>query len=171
MRIYLVGYMGSGKTTVGKRLAKQLEFEFLDLDELFEGKYCIKIADFFEKYDESAFRSIEAELIRETGKLKNSIISTGGGGPIFNDNMKFMNQSGLTVYLKMSPISLTHRLSNAKETRPLIKELNETELEEFIINQLSKREVFYNKAHIVSKGESCEINTLVQSIKSHPLFK
>lgn len=171
MRVYLIGFMGSGKTTVGKRLANQLKYDFLDLDTFFENKYHINISEFFEKYDENIFRSIEAELIRETEKTDKLIISTGGGTACFNNNMRFMKQSGLTVYLKMSAASLTQRLSNAKNTRPLIKKFNETELEEFIIDQLRIRKVFYNKAHIIVKGENCDINTLVQSIKSHPLFK
>ncbi len=171
MRIYLLGYMGSGKTTVGKKLARLLQFEFLDMDEVFEERYHIQVADFFEKYDEQAFREIESNLIKETEEKKNVVISTGGGAPCFNENLDWMKSSGITVYLQMSVAALFNRLSNAKRIRPLLKNLNDDELNDFISKQLIERGKFYNQAQIIINGENCDIETLATSIKYHPLFK
>jgi len=171
MRIYLIGYMGSGKTTVGKKLARLLDYQFIDLDEIFEEKYHIKIADFFVKYDEQAFREIESTLIKETEQINNVVISTGGGAPCFNDNLSLMKSNGLTVYLQMGIPALVYRLSNAKRVRPLLKDMNNEELTYFITKQLNERDTFYKEAQIIINGENCEIETLAQSIKLHPLFK
>jgi shikimate kinase len=171
MRIYLIGYMGSGKTTVGKKLAREFDCQFLDLDEVFETKYHIRIADFFEKYDEQAFREIESKLIKETNTSENLIVSTGGGTPCFHDNLSWMKKSGLVVYLQMSVPALVNRLSNAKRVRPLIRNMNIDELKAFIGTQLKERDHYYQQAQIVINGENCDMNVLAQSIKLHPLFK
>ncbi|MBU1012923.1 MAG: shikimate kinase [Bacteroidetes bacterium] len=171
MRIYLIGYMGSGKTTVGKKLARLLDYQFIDLDEIFEEKYHLKITDFFVKYDEQAFREIESNLIKETEQIDNVVISTGGGAPCFNNNLSLMKGMGLTVYLQMSIPALVYRLTNAKRVRPLLKDMNENELTTFITEQLKLRDVFYKKAQIIVNGENSEIEILAQSIKLHPLFK
>ena len=171
MRIFLIGYMGSGKTTVGKKLARQLQYRFIDMDEVFEEKYHIQVADFFEKYDENSFREIESNLIKETELIENAVISTGGGTPCFNDNLSWMKRSGLTIYLKLSVLALVNRLTNAKQARPLLKNMNDNELTKFITKQLKERDVFYKEAQIITNGENCEIETLAQSIKLHPLFK
>ncbi len=171
MRIYLIGYMGSGKTTVAKKLARSLQFNFLDMDEVFEEKYHIQVADFFQKYDEQAFREIESKLIKETELLENTVISTGGGAPCFHDNLQWMKNSGIIVYLQMSVQALVNRLSNAKRVRPLIKNLNDDELNDYITKQLKIRDEFYTQAQIIINGENCDIETLATSIKYHPLFK
>lgn len=171
MRIYLIGYMGSGKTTVAKKLARELGFEFMDMDEVFEARYHIGVSGFFEKYDEQAFREIESKLIKETIDKEKMVISTGGGTPCFHDNMEWMKSSGITVYLHMSVKALVNRLSNAKRVRPLIKNLNTDELSEFISKQLKVRDQFYKQAQIIINGENCDIQTLAKSIKFHPLFK
>jgi shikimate kinase len=163
--------MGSGKTTVAKKLARSLQFNFLDMDEVFEEKYHIQVADFFQKYDEQAFREIESKLIKETESLENTVISTGGGAPCFHDNLQWMKNSGIIVYLQMSVAALVNRLSNAKRVRPLIKDLNDDELNDYITEQLKMRDEFYTQAQIIINGENCDIETLATSIKYHPLFK
>jgi len=171
MRIYLIGYMGSGKTTVGNKLARLLDYQFIDLDEIFEEKYHIKIADFFEKYDEHTFREIESTLIKGTEQIDNVVISTGGGAPCFKDNLSWMKSLGLTVYLQMSIPALVNRLTNAKRVRPLLKDMNDEELTNFASKQLRERDTFYKEAQIIINGENCKIETLARSIKLHPLFK
>ena len=163
--------MGSGKSTVGRKLAREFDCKFLDLDDVFEAKYHIKIADFFEKYDENAFREIESKLIKETDMSEDLIVSTGGGTSCFHDNMSWMKKSGLVVYLQMSVPALVNRLSNAKRVRPLIQNKSVDELKTFISEQLNEREKFYQQAQIIINGENCDVNMLVQSIKLHPLFK
>jgi shikimate kinase len=160
MKIYLVGYMGSGKTTNGRQLARRLHMDFLDLDEFIERTYRISIPLFFGKYDEKAFRTVERESLHKTLSSDNIVISTGGGTPCFFDNMDWMNQNGLTVYLKMHPKSLYIRLTESKKTRPLIKQKPEAELTDFIMSSLEYRETFYSKAAITVKGESLDIDQL-----------
>ncbi len=167
MRIYLIGYMGSGKTTVGHRLAKLMDYAFVDVDQLFEERYRLSISSFFEKYDETAFRQIEKELIEELSKESNIVISTGGGAPCFFNNLEVMKKSGVVVYLQMAVKSLVDRLLNAKKVRPILKDLSGEESYLFIDKQLSDREIFYKKANLIVKGESINIDTLANSIKSY----
>lgn len=171
MRIFLIGYMGAGKSTIGRKLATKLGFEFIDLDDYFESQYRVSVPSFFEKYDEAAFRKIESELLFKVCKFNNVVISTGGGTPCFNQNMNTLLNSGLTIYMKMSVTSLYHRLKNAKRIRPIIKELKDPELSEFIQTQLAQRKEFYEKAHLIIKGEDFNIDSAIQEIKLHPLFK
>jgi shikimate kinase len=164
MRIFLVGYMGSGKTTLSHKLASILGMESVDLDDLFETRYKISIHDFFRKYDEALFRRLESQLLKETLLMDNTVISTGGGAACFYDNMEWMNQHGITVYLQMDPKSIVHRLINAKRKRPLVASKTKEELLDFVQEHLRKRNIFYSQAQIIVKGESVELEALVQQI-------
>ncbi|PKP53313.1 MAG: shikimate kinase [Bacteroidetes bacterium HGW-Bacteroidetes-1] len=167
MRIYLVGYMGSGKSTVSKRLAQLMNFECVDLDQLFEEKFKIEIADFFKKYDESLFRLLESRLLKDTLKLSNTIIATGGGTPCFYDNMEWMNQNGITVYLQMHPLSIVYRLNDSKKKRPLVASKSQVELISFVRDHLRQRNIYYSQANIIIKSESLNINELSEIINSN----
>ena len=164
MRIYLTGYMGSGKTTIGKKLATRLGFLFIDLDRLIENKYRITIPDIFNRFDENAFRLVENQTLQETFKYNNAVISTGGGTPCFYDNMELINQHGLSIYIKMHEKSLYTRLIDSKKKRPLIENKSPEHVMDFIHNQLAERESFYQQSKIVIKGESLIFNDLVQNI-------
>ena len=168
MRIYLTGFMGSGKSTIGRDLSKKMQTEFLDLDDQIEKNYKTSIPLIFEKYDESAFRKLENEVLHQTINSKNVIIATGGGTPCFYDNMDWMNRHGLTVYIKMSPVLLTKRVLNAKKVRPLIRHKSEAEVLDFIKQKLPERELFYNKADIVFWGDKFNLNKLFDEIVNHP---
>jgi len=170
MRIYLLGYMGSGKSTVGRQLARILNFKHTDLDVLFEEEYKIAIFDFFEKYDEDAFRVIEHKLLKKTFDLENCVISTGGGTPCFFNNISLINQHGISVYIKMHPKSLFNRLLNSKRTRPLTSGLDEVGLMTSIEEKLAEREKFYEQAQITIKGEDIDVPALAEIIKQHHLF-
>ena len=113
-RIVLIGFPGSGKTTIGKKLAKILNYEFVDLDKWFETKYHISIADFFIKYCETPFRVSEHQLLTEVLLLENVVISTGGGTPCFHGNMDLIVAQACSVYIKMAPLSLHDRLMHSK---------------------------------------------------------
>jgi len=169
MLIYLIGYMGSGKSTIGKKLAARLGYDFIDLDKMIEHKYKISIPDLFSRYDEGAFRKLEKETLHETFKLKSKVISTGGGTPCFYNNMDLINKNGLSVYLKMHPKSLYERLIKSKKKRPLIADKPPDEILNHITKHLSEREFYYNQSKMTFKGENLDIKELKKSIKNQIL--
>ena len=145
-RVFIIGYMGSGKTTVGKKLSKHLSLNFIDLDAYIENKYHKSIAALFEEKGEEGFREIERSALKEVALIENVIISTGGGAPCFFDNMELMNSAGITVYLQASPEELASRLLASKTVRPLIKGKSREELIPFITEHLAKRDRYYKRS-------------------------
>ena len=150
-RIFLIGYMGAGKTTVGKVLSQQLGLSFIDLDHYIEGRYHKTVGQLFAERGEEAFRDIERRMLREVAAFEDVLVSTGGGAPCFFDNIEFMNEAGQTVYLKVSVEELAKRLELCKSTR--LKGRSGDELKAFIAESLEKRELFYSKAAIVFEAE------------------
>jgi len=145
-RIFLIGYMGAGKTTIGKVLARQTYMDFYDLDWYIEDRFHKKIPDIFAESGESGFREIERKMLREVGEFEGVIISCGGGTPCFFDNMDFMNAHGETVYLNAAPHVLKEHLLMGKSQRPLIQGKTSEELDAYIVESLKVREPFYLKA-------------------------
>ena len=164
-RIYLVGYMGAGKTTAARRLAQRLGWEVADTDDLFEAKYKISVCDFFNKYDEPLYRKLESEVLKETEKLENVVISTGGGTACYFDNMDWMNQHGLTVFLHISQKAVVDRLVHAKRKRPLAEGKSEEELVAFVEQHYTGRLPFYEQAHITVKAEDLDLDSLMKQIE------
>ena len=158
--------MGSGKSTVGKQLAKMLDLEHIDLDWFFEETYKISINSFFNKYDENAFRNIEHQLVKKTESLTNCVISTGGGTPCFHGNMELINNCGLSVYICMKPESLFVRLKNSKRARPRISNLSDEDLMQRILNDLDQREKFYQMAKLEVGGEDIDVGELAEKVRS-----
>jgi len=152
-RIFLIGYMGAGKTTVGRELAKTLGLDFIDLDHFIQARYQKTVGQIFQDVGESEFRNIEKNILREVGDFEDVVISTGGGTPCFFDNIEYMNNVGITVYLKATPQALSQRLNTCKEKRPLIKDKNEEELYIFVTESLLKREPFYSQAKVIFEPE------------------
>lgn len=148
-RIFIIGYMGSGKTTIGKRLAKSLSLAFIDLDAYIENKYRKSVPDLFAEKGEEEFRKIESRSLREVAEIEDVVISTGGGTPCFFDNMEVMNRAGLTIYLEAHPEDLAAHLLAAKTVRPLITGKPKEELIPFITEHLSRRESHYRKAQVI----------------------
>lgn len=164
--IYIIGFMGSGKTTAGKKLASLLGWSFIDLDkkiEEYEGK---TIPEIFSEKGEDYFRVIESRILRELKSQTETIISTGGGAPCYGDNMDTMLQSGLTIYLKLTPSQLKTRLSESKGDRPLIKDLDHEKLLSFIGKKLADREKQYNRSLITIEGIDLDIKQLHLLVKS-----
>lgn len=159
--------MGSGKTTIGKKLATRLGFLFIDLDNLIENKYRITIPDIFNRFDEDAFRMVEHKSLKETFTFSNAVISTGGGTPCFLNNMDLINQNGYSVYLQMHINSLYDRLINSKKKRPLLDSKSPEQIMDYINKQLTVREPYYLQSKLVIKGESLDINFLVELISMH----
>lgn len=163
--IVLVGFPGSGKSTVGKRLASRLSLPFYDTDSFFETKYRISVSDFFAKYGEKYFRICEKSVLDELLLLPPCVIATGGGLPCHLDSMQSINDSALSIYIKLSPKSLLDRLLHSKRVRPLVLGKSESELYAYIEEELPMREVFYSQAAICIKGENLDIDALVDSIQ------
>ena len=145
-RIILIGYMGAGKTTIGKALAKELNIQFYDLDWYIESRMRKKVSQIFAERGEEGFRQIEHNMLHEVAEFEDVIVSCGGGTPCFFDNMDYMNGQGQVVYLKALPEVLYDHLMMGKGDRPLIKGKSPEELLAFIREQLEYREPFYSKA-------------------------
>ncbi len=149
MRIYLIGYMGSGKSTAGKGLAKNLNLTFIDMDDYIERRNMRTIPQIFAEDGEDGFRKIERKALLELSEFEDVVIGTGGGAPCFFDNMDIIQKTGKSVYLKGTPRILAERLRKSKVERPLIKGKSEEELIAFIDETLAKREKWYKQAGVV----------------------
>ena len=153
-RIFLIGYMGSGKTTIGKLLATRLGYSFVDMDAHIEEKQFKTISQIFAEKGEHEFRLLEQKCLHEVAEYDNVIISTGGGAPCFFDNMEYMNSHGLTIYLKLTASELAGRLEAiGVSKRPLLANRKGEELRRFIAEGLSKREAHYEKANYSLSGD------------------
>lgn len=153
MNIYLIGFMGSGKSHTGQQLARALDLAFVDLDDRIETLAQCSIAQLFEQKGEAYFRELEAQALRATLADDPAVISCGGGTPCFYDNMVWIKANGLSVYLQASVSLLVQRLKKGQEHRPLIRNFNEVELNAFIGDRLKQREVFYTQAQFILNQE------------------
>jgi len=150
--IFLVGFMGCGKTTLGRKLASRLGYMFIDLDHVLEAHVGMTIAEYFSTHGEAAFRKLESEILQTTPYPDNAVISTGGGLPCFFDNMQWINEHGRSIYIQLAPKILADRLEHEKVTRPVLQGRHGDELIAFIADKLIEREVFYKQATIVTNG-------------------
>ena len=145
-RIIIIGYMGAGKTTVGRALAKETGMQFYDLDWYIEARMHKTVPQLFAERGEDGFRRVESNMLHEAAEFEDVIISSGGGTPCFFDNMEYMNAQGDTVYLKACPDVLCAHLKMGKVKRPLLEGKSEEELRSFVASQLEQREPYYMKA-------------------------
>lgn len=162
--VFLIGYMGSGKSTIGKKLATKLRCTFIDMDQTIEDMTGKSISTIFNDEGEDAFRQLEHSVLVSLASRKDTVISTGGGTPCFFDNMVMMNKLGLTVYLKMHPDSLAKRILDSGTKRPLLQRISPDQLPAYIARHLKERESFYNKAHLTFKGENLKVEELYHEI-------
>ena len=165
-RIYLVGYMGAGKTTAARRLAQRLGWQVADTDAMFEEKYKISVCDFFNKYDEALYRKLESEVLKSTESLDNVVISTGGGTACYFDNMEWMNHHGTTVFLRISQAAVVDRLLHAKRKRPLAEGKSEEELKDFVNMHYTSRMPFYEQAQITVKSEDLDLEEVMKKVSA-----
>lgn len=145
--IFLVGFMGSGKSHWGKIWAAAHNIDFVDLDEAVEKTAGTTVASMFENMGEDYFRMLEAKKLRNLPPNKSCIVACGGGTPCFFDNMQWMNEHGITIFLSATSQEILSRVLEEKEKRPLIKKLNESELLFFIEQKLKERDGFYTQAN------------------------
>ncbi len=165
-KIILIGLMGAGKTKVAKILAKQLRIETIDTDNLIEKTENKSISQIFQERGEEYFRLLEHEILSElTSQPKPLIIATGGGLPCFNDNMNLILEMGQSFYLKASNEVLVRRLLESKNKRPLIKQMDENSLLNYLDDLILKREVFYSQANFIVDANKFSENLAQQIIK------
>ena len=164
MRIYLIGYMYSGKTTVGHKLAVRLGYQWLDLDQMLETTFHTTIPIFFKRYGEEAFRKIEQKLLHSTADLDDVVISTGGGTPCYFDNIQWMNLHGKTIYFDVSVDTLLRRAAQSKKPRPILTGMTDDERSQFIQQQLDQRLPLYQKAQIIFPADKPDLDQLVRLV-------
>jgi shikimate kinase len=164
--LFMIGFMGSGKTTAGKKLASLLGWTFIDLDRKIVEQAGKTIPEIFSQHGEAWFRQAESDILKNLGSEPGVVISTGGGAPCYKDNMSYMLETGLTIYLKLTPEQLLSRLSNAREERPLLKGMKGEELLGFITDKLEERERWYSQAEIIVDGFDLDINNLYSRVKA-----
>ena len=155
-RVYLIGYMGSGKTTLGKAFARAAHLQFIDLDWYIEERMHKTVKDLFAERGENGFREIERNMLHEAGEFEDVVISTGGGTPCFFDNMDYMNAQGLTVFLDVPVEVLFRRLQGATRQRPILRGKTDDELRAFIGEALAGRLPFYSRARYRFDGSRLE---------------
>ena len=163
--VYIVGFMGSGKSTAGRKISSALGWTFIDLDRKIEERAGMTIPRIFAQEGEDHFRIIESEVLKSLGNLTETIISTGGGTPCHGDNMEFMTGSGLTIYLKLTPGQLTRRLLDSSGERPLLKNVPDDKLIYFIEEKLAFREKWYSRAKVIIYGPEIDVNLLCSKIR------
>ena len=150
MRLYLVGYMGCGKSTLGRKLARALQCDFVDTDSMVEQAQGATIADIITYEGEERFREYEREALEQTAQYDNAIISTGGGLPIWGDNMERIHALGPSIYIRRSAEQIASRLSpHGRQKRPKLRGLSDEELVEFMSRNMAEREPVYVKADMV----------------------
>ncbi len=166
-KIYLIGFMGSGKSTIGKKVASGLGWSFVDLDKEIEKETGLRIPGIFAKHGEEYFRKVENRILQSLKSRSGVVISTGGGAPCFFDNMDHMLKNGLTIYLKLTPGQLKQRLAASKGQRPLIKDIHRENLQDFIEEKLATREKWYKRAEIITDGMNTDYSLLITFIRKH----
>ena len=164
VRIFLTGYMGAGKTTLGKAFARKMNVPFVDLDWYIEERFHKTVGELFTERGETGFRELERNMLHEVAEFENVVISTGGGAPCFFDNMEFMNRVGKTVFLDVHP-----DVRIAKQQRPILQGKEDDELKAFIIRALEQRAPFYTQAQYIFNADELEdrwqIETAVQRLQ------
>jgi shikimate kinase len=167
MKIFLAGFPGCGKTFVGRQAAGLMKYAFQDTDEIIAGEQGLTIPEIFSQKGEDFFREKETAVLKSLEKKRNVIIATGGGLPCFHDNMQWMNEHGITVYMEASAAFLFHRLVKEKKSRPLISKLTDIELMIYITETLAARRDFYSKAAVTVNAETITPAKLVAALRKH----
>ena len=171
MTVFLIGYMGCGKSSLGRKIAARTGYGFIDMDKLIEQKCSASVSEIFATRGEQWFRNMERTTLEEFAGLSgDTVVATGGGVPCFSDNMHLMNSIGKTVYLKMSPQKIVGRISPAgRQKRPIIRGMNDEQLLDFIKRNLPQREPFYESSSLIidcdTLGDQSIMDHIIHEIK------
>lgn len=169
LKIFLIGFMGSGKTHWGRIWAQKNQLSFFDLDEQIEKTVGETVADIFEKKGEENFREMERYVLRKFDVKNNFVMACGGGTPCFMDNLQWMNEQGTTIYLQSTPLQILEKVMDEKQERPLLKKLNSSELLFFIEQKLKEREPFYQQAKHILDTNILTTTSLSEILKKKDL--
>lgn len=164
MRLFLIGYMGCGKSTIGRKIAEKLKMNFIDFDDYIEKKSGKTVSEIFETEGEEKFRAMEKNYLIEVTQNDNAVISLGGGTPCFYNNIEVINTHGISVYIEMTADALAKRLIKARKKRPLIQGMNEVDLKFFVEANLEKRNSYYKKAHYTVSYENQNVEQMAELI-------
>ena len=164
MRVFLIGYMASGKSTAAKKLAKKLGLESVDLDKEIEKTAEKSIPEIFKTEGEKAFRKRERSELRKWIAKDDFVMACGGGTPCFFESMDEMNGAGKTIYLQMTPKAVVDRVMSSKEERPILKGLSEEKMLKKVDFQIGKREPFYSRAQITVNGVNLDLDALAAEL-------
>ena len=165
MRLYLIGYMASGKSTIGRKIAKRTELPFFDTDKMVEEAEGAAVADIITYAGEEYFREAERRALEQTAEVENAIISTGGGLPVWGDNQAWIAEQGMSVYLKRTPEQILSRLSpHGRQKRPKFRGKSDEELLRFMHEHLAEREPIYEKADMVIDCEEVSDEEIVEKL-------
>ena len=172
MRLYLIGYMGTGKSTIGRKVAKRANLPFFDTDKMVEEAEGAEVADIITYAGEEYFRKAERRALEKSAEKESAIISTGGGLPVWGDNQKWIAEHGVSVYLKRTPEQILSRLSPyGRQKRPRFRGLSDEELLQFMYNHLAERESIYSKADVVVDCSEVSdwdiVDRLVEFVSQH----
>lgn len=168
MKIFLIGFMGSGKTTLGRLLADELQTSFIDLDERIERDQGMSVSRIFAEKGEDFFRELEASVLRNIVSGENDfVMACGGGTPCFHQNMAFMNKEGIPVWLDTPREVLAERLLSAPDQRPLISGLSREQLRTFISERLEQRMQWYGQARLVIDPSKFSIKDISRKLKEY----
>lgn len=174
MTIFLVGYMGCGKSTIGRMLAPMLGARFMDMDTEIERRAGMAIAEIFARQGEAAFREMERDFLANPIpeiEGQDLVIATGGGAPCHGDNIEIMKAAGHVAYLKMSPERLLARLGRGREKRPLIKGMDDAQLLKYITENVEKRAPHYEKAHLTIDCDGVADRYIAEHISRYIKYK
>ncbi len=162
--IFLIGFMGVGKSTLARKIAHKINYRFIDTDIYIENKFRTSVENIIGSLGIDAFRRMERDILLEITRLKKCIVATGGGLPCFYNNMEVIKKNGFSIYIYYSTDIIFYRLKNAKTQRPLIKGMDDLQLKTFIVNTLEEREVFYNRADCIIKERNMKTEKVLQPI-------
>lgn len=163
--IFLIGFMGSGKSTVGTLLAERLNLPFLDSDREIEKKKGKSITEIFSQDGEAVFREMEMEFLEKLESIEPSVIAVGGGLPVNENALPLMHEMGLVIYLNTSLLTLLKRLREEKAQRPLLRDIDDAEFHPFVEDLLSRRVHFYKQAKLIMPNERNSPNELVERLE------
>lgn len=170
MRLFIIGFKSSGKTTLGRKLAESLNLRFIDLDEQLERETGKTIPDLYSGVGEAEFRRKERKILKEVVKEDNIIVSTGGGVPCHCDNMTLMEKYGEVLYLKVDNNTLVSRLKNDVDSRPIVKGKSEKELHDYLTDLRQRCEHHYMRARIIINGNENGVETIIAHLKKEKIL-